>query len=120
LLAITGRTVTAALDDRLDILYAGLLPPHCGGSAMVGAQVVTGLARRGHALRAIATVTPEQLAGGDVFAMRHPRVALTRLCVPLSGSFPENPEPDEHPNEYHPTEHVQLLAMLNRVLAERP
>jgi glycosyltransferase involved in cell wall biosynthesis len=47
----------------LDVLYVGTLPPHQGGSAVTGVQLLTGLERRRHVVRAIAPITAA--AAGD-------------------------------------------------------
>jgi glycosyltransferase involved in cell wall biosynthesis len=68
--------------NQLDILYVGTLPPHPGGSAIVGAQVVVGLARLGHSVRALAPITSQVLHSGDPFAARHPEIGVERYEVP--------------------------------------
>lgn len=76
------------------IAYAGTLPPHPGGSAMVGADLVAGLARRGHAVTAIAPATaaalavPEPLAGAAFSIRRYP--------VPAFESSPNHPASEAH------------------------
>jgi glycosyltransferase involved in cell wall biosynthesis len=67
---------------RLSVLYVGTLPPHPGGSAVSGSQLIAGLARRGHRVRALAPITPEALRAGDAFAARHPAIQVTRFPVP--------------------------------------
>src|SRR5262245_24757719 len=66
----------------LDILYVGTLPPHPGGSAVWGAQLLPAFAEGGHAVRALSPATTAQLAGGDPFAARQPKIAVTRFIVP--------------------------------------
>jgi glycosyltransferase involved in cell wall biosynthesis len=66
----------------MDILYVGTLPPHPGGSAVVGGQLLHGLAERGHRVRALAPITAEAAAAGDRFAVGHPAIEITRYRVP--------------------------------------
>jgi len=65
----------------LDVLFVGILPPHPGGGAISGGELVLGLVGRGHAVRALAPITEEAARAGDVFARRHPELALTRFSV---------------------------------------
>ena len=77
--------------DRLDILYIGTLPPHAGGSAIVGYQLLVGLARAGHSIRAIAPITSETLAAGDRFSGCHPEIRISRYLVPFFNNSPDQP-----------------------------
>jgi glycosyltransferase involved in cell wall biosynthesis len=63
----------------MDILYVGTLPPHPGGSAMVGEQIVAGLAALGHRVRALSAITAE---ADPVFERAHPAVPVIRYRVP--------------------------------------
>ncbi|MGH7787227.1 MAG: glycosyltransferase family 4 protein [Candidatus Binatia bacterium] len=65
----------------LDILYVGTLPPHQGGSAISAAQLLGAICERGHTVRALAPATQAQMATGDPFAARHPRIAVRRFAV---------------------------------------
>jgi glycosyltransferase involved in cell wall biosynthesis len=67
----------------LDILYVGTLPPHQGGSAISAAQLLAAFGERGHALRALAPATAAEIASGDPFAARQPRIAVRRFPVPV-------------------------------------
>ena len=67
----------------LEVLYVGTLPPHPGGTAIVGAQLLVGLARSGHSVRALAPITAEALRSGDQFAASHPEIGITRIEVPF-------------------------------------
>jgi glycosyltransferase involved in cell wall biosynthesis len=78
------------------ILYVGTLPPHNGGSAMVGYQLLVGLARIGHRIRAIAPITPAALEAGDDFVRRYPEIAVTRFVVPFFNSSPDLPMPQDY------------------------
>lgn len=68
----------------LDILYVGTLPPHPGGSAISAGQLLGAFAERGHTIRALAPATEAQLAHGDPYARRQPRVAVERFPVPCA------------------------------------
>jgi glycosyltransferase involved in cell wall biosynthesis len=48
----------SAPDRPLDVLYAGPLPPQPGGAAIMCGQLLAGLARLGHRVRAVAPITP--------------------------------------------------------------
>lgn len=67
----------------LNVLYVGTLPPHPGGSAISGAQLVVGLARRGHRVRALAPIALEGFRHMDGFAARHRKIPVTRFPVPF-------------------------------------
>lgn len=73
----------------MKIAYAGTLPPHPGGSAMVGIALLDGLARRGHQISAIAPITAEALERGDPLAGAP--FAVTRYLVPYFESAPNHP-----------------------------
>jgi glycosyltransferase involved in cell wall biosynthesis len=79
------------MPDTLNILYVGTLPPHPGGSAIVGAQLLSGLARAGHRVQALAPATPEALRHGDRFAESHPGIGVTRFPVPWFENSPDQP-----------------------------
>jgi glycosyltransferase involved in cell wall biosynthesis len=70
------------------ILYVGTLPPHPGGSAISGSQIVLGLAARGHQVRAIAPIEARVARGGDSFARRHPEIEIHRFEVAASLTTP--------------------------------
>lgn len=101
----------------LNILYVGTLPPHPGGSAVSGSQLLVGFARSGHTVRALAPITPEALRPGDVFALAHPEIAVTRFLVPYFETEPNIPPPDE----YRRLEGEQIQTVLRAMIAdERP
>jgi glycosyltransferase involved in cell wall biosynthesis len=66
----------------LAILYVGVLPPALGGAQHVGGLLVTGLAERGHRVRAISPITAEAQQDGDVLARAHPALRVARLVAP--------------------------------------
>jgi glycosyltransferase involved in cell wall biosynthesis len=71
----------------IDILYVGgLAPPHRGGSGILGTELVTGLTRLGHRLRAL---TPRPAASTSTcarFEARHPEVETTWFPIPVASS----------------------------------
>jgi glycosyltransferase involved in cell wall biosynthesis len=80
----------------LDLLFVGLLPPHPGGAAISAGQIMTGLARRGHVVRAVAPITEDAARAGDPFAARHPAIEITRFTVPYFYVSPQTPAPEEY------------------------
>ncbi|HYA35409.1 MAG TPA: glycosyltransferase family 4 protein [Candidatus Binataceae bacterium] len=68
---------------RFSFLYVGALPPHRGGSAIVGENLLTGLARAGHKVCALAPVSDSDADTPDDFARAHPEISLTRYRVPF-------------------------------------
>jgi glycosyltransferase involved in cell wall biosynthesis len=76
----------------MKIAYAGTLPPHPGGSAVLGHMLLAGLARRGHAVSAIAPITAAALAGGDPLAGAD--FMVTRYLVPQFETVPYRPASD--------------------------
>jgi len=90
------------------ILYVGTLPPHPGGSAVVAAQILRGLAGRGHRVRALAPITPETLSTGDVFAAGCPEIDLTRFLLP----YFENAHDESGPDTYRQLEWTRILEAL--------
>jgi glycosyltransferase involved in cell wall biosynthesis len=99
----------------LNILYVGTLPPHPGGSAIVGAQLVVGLASLGHAVRAVAPVTAEALRAGDDFAARHPEVRLERVEVPHFAITLAMSSSDD----YRSSEGERMKEMIRPLIAEQ-
>lgn len=86
------------MDKAIEIMYIGVLPPHGGGAAIASAQVLEGLAERGHKIRALCPM-PENLSGAeDVYATAHPEIAVTRYIVPHAGLNPLVPFPDDYRN----------------------
>jgi hypothetical protein len=61
---VASRSMASRPEPPMDILFVGPLTPLPGGAAISMSQLLIGLAGRGHAVRAIATITPEALAAG--------------------------------------------------------
>jgi len=106
--------MTGAGARGLDLLYVGTLPPHEGGSAMVAAQVLPGLATMGHRIRAVAPITEVDLRSGDLFAERNGGIELNRFVVPYLDVSPDTPPSEEYRRrerrsiERHVTRSVEL------------
>jgi glycosyltransferase involved in cell wall biosynthesis len=69
----------AAPDRSLDVLYAGPLPPQPGGAAIMCGQLLVGLARLRHRVRAVAPVTRDAQDGEGGALLG---VEITRYLVP--------------------------------------
>ena len=72
----------------LDILYVGTLPPHPGGSALSGAEILKGLAADGHKVRAIGPVTPATRLAAASWDRAHPSLEVRRFEVPFFQTEP--------------------------------
>lgn len=107
----------AVSDTRgyLDILYAGTLPPHNGGSAIVGYQLLVGLAGVGHGIRAIAPITSETLAAGDKFSRCHPQIRISSFLVPFFNNSPDQPMS----RDYHSAEAAAIVGAFEAAILER-
>ena len=66
----------------LNILYVGTMPPHPGGSAISGYQLLGCLARLGHAVRVLAPTTPAARSCSTALDASHAQIATTRFEVP--------------------------------------
>ncbi len=96
------------------LLYVGTLPPHQGGSALVAAQVLPGLAARGYGMDAVAPITE---AAGDDFAALNPEIAVRRFTVPYLDTSPDTP-PSE---DYRRLERESIERLVtSSIEAERP
>jgi glycosyltransferase involved in cell wall biosynthesis len=79
----------------LDILFAGTLPPHPGGSAIANGNLLAGCARMGHRVRALAPmVSAGDESPGDAFAAAHPEIVVTRYAMPWFEMSPDVPAPE--------------------------
>lgn len=85
--------MTQRSPKKLNILYVGTLPPHPGGSAISGSQLIDGLAGLGHSVRALAPITAKTLRNGDTFANNHPNINVTRFLLQYFESAPNIPPP---------------------------
>jgi glycosyltransferase involved in cell wall biosynthesis len=101
----------------LSLLYVGRVPPHPGGSAVVAAQLLAGLAARQHRVRVLAPITPEGLTGGDAFARRHPALRIERYLVPHFATARERTYEDI---AYQRAEGECLAAALPRLVTDEP
>ena len=77
----------------LDILYAGTLPPHRGGSAISGSQLMIELSNTGHDIRCLGAITPGELKSGDRFSKKYPDLHVTRFLLPFFETSPDIPPP---------------------------
>jgi len=101
----------------LNLLYAGTLPPHPGGSAVSGSQILIGLARLGHAVRALAPIAGDARAADDPFGAAHPGIPVTRFPVPYYETAPNTPSSDD----YRRREAAGIRSNLDRLIrAARP
>ena len=107
-------SLTTGPRKSLNILYVGSLPPHPGGSTIVGSQLVVGFSDLGHRVRALAPVTAEGLEASRIFAAQHRRVGVTRYPVPYFETSPEIPLPDD----YLRSEGEQIRKSLNALITE--
>jgi L-malate glycosyltransferase len=78
------------------LIWVGVLPPHQGGAAVSGFQLLVGLARAGHTIRSLAPITPETVAVGSRFAAEHPQLRVTRFEVPYFETNPVTPAPEAY------------------------
>lgn len=97
----------------LDILYVGTLPPHQGGSAISAAQLLGAFSERGHTVRALAPATQAQMARGDPFAARQPRISVQRYIVPSPYTTAYRPADASYQRSESDGIHRLLPAMLN-------
>lgn len=68
---------------QLRILFIGMLPPRPGGAAVSLGQIITGIAREGHEVCAVAPITAGALvAEGDWFASARPELRVYRYLLP--------------------------------------
>lgn len=100
---------------KLNILYVGTLPPHTGGTAILGSQLLIGLTRLGHEVRAVAPITDEKLRSGDTFADNHPEIGVTRILVPYFESSPDIPPPDK----YRKIEGEQIQKVMTALIVDQ-
>ena len=101
----------------MKILYVGTLPPHNGGTAVLGYQLLKGLAKLGHTINAISPITKKALELGDKFATGNKYITITRYLVPYFESSPDKPPSDE----YRSLEREQIKdAILNIPVIRKP
>lgn len=98
----------------LDILYVGTLPPHPGGSAIFGYQLLGCLAELGHTVRILAPTTPSARSRSTAFDRAHGELDTTRFDVPhfeIPPCFP-------YPPDYVRLEQAQVESGLAALLAQ--
>lgn len=101
----------------LNILFVGTFPPRLGGSAIANSQLLLGCARLGHRVRALAPITADTQQAGEIFASRHPEIAVTRYLIPSFENSPNLPASDSH----RQVESQQIQNLLPRLIdQERP
>jgi len=83
-------------DKVLNILYVGTLPPHRGGSAISGSQLIIEFAKLGHKIRSLAAITPEEMNSGDKFKKQHPELNILRFLLPYFETSPNVPPSDDY------------------------
>ncbi len=100
---------------QLDLLYVGTLPPHPGGSAVSCLQIIDGLSRAGHRVRAVAPVTRETRDEAKAIADEFPRIRFVRFEVPyyqiLSGVPPAK--------DYRQQKGDRIRAIVQKLVDER-
>lgn len=96
------------------LVWVGVLPPHQGGAAVSGFQMLVGLARAGHAIRSLAPITAETARAGESFAAQYPELGVTRFRMPYSETSPNIPATET----YRQLEQQQIETGLS-VLIER-
>ena len=101
------------LVKNLNILYVGKLPPHPGGSAILGFQLLIGLANNGHSVRSIAPLTNERIQNKDTFAVNYPEINVTRITVPYFDTSPDIPPSDE----YRINEGKQIIKVMSQMIS---
>jgi glycosyltransferase involved in cell wall biosynthesis len=102
---------------KLDILYVGTLPPQPGGAAVVGGQLLQRLAARGHAVRALAPISPATCATRADFAASLSPACVTWFPVPRFEHAPDAP-PD---GDFASAEREHITAQLpSMIRATRP
>lgn len=98
----------------MNIVYVGTLPPHPGGSAIVGGQLVEGFAARGHRVRAVAPIT-EVARAVDPYATARPGLTVARYGVPRFQTDSGRPDP-----AFRVAERAGVEGILRPWLAEDP
>lgn len=78
--------------ESLDIGFVGTLPPVPTGAAIMCAQLLNGLANRGHTVRVVAPITAETQDTGDAFARAYPHISVERFLVPYYATYSESEE----------------------------
>ncbi len=101
----------------LDILYAGMLPPHHGGAALSAWQLVSQIARCGHSIRAI---SPLRAGASDHLPGRKGeqlQLTVERFTVPFDFIGPNNPPP---PGYWELEQREVQSRLASQITARRP
>ena len=99
----------------MDIIYVGTLPPHRGGSAISGFQLIKAMTVNGATIRAIGPVTRDTIDIAKDFEAIHPEIEFHRFEVPYYRISPDSPATDP----YWTAENKALKVCLQRVLMQR-
>jgi glycosyltransferase involved in cell wall biosynthesis len=78
------------------LIWVGVLPPHKGGAAVSGFQMLVGLARAGHSIRSLAPITADTAVLGARFDAEHPELGVTRFHVPYEETNPGVPSSEAY------------------------
>jgi len=99
------------------LIWVGVLPPHQGGAAVSGFQMLVGLARGGHSIRSLAPITTDTAVGGARFDAEHPELRVTRFPVLYDETNPGLPSSEA----YRASEQQHIEEGLRALIAgERP
>jgi glycosyltransferase involved in cell wall biosynthesis len=82
---------------------------------MFSAQLLVGLAARGHRIEAITPITAAGLENGDRFAERNPELTVTRFELPYLATGPDMPPTPE----YREHERAMIGALLEQAVGRR-
>lgn len=104
------------MERPLNVLYAGTLPPHPGGSAISGSQLLIGMARAGHRVRALGPLTAATDAEARSFEERHPEPEVRRYPVPEYYTRVYQPAGATH----HESEGIAVRRHLREMVASEP
>lgn len=101
----------------LTIYYVGTLPPHPGGSAISGGQLLERLAAAGHHVEALASIESANRHEPDRFAAAHPAIKVMRY--PVASFFTSVHLPPDEKHFRDEGAHVQAN-LRSRIARSRP
>ena len=99
------------------LLWTGVLPPHQGGAAVSGFQMLVGLAQCGYRIRSLAPITAEMADSGRAFDTAHPELGISRFQVPYAETSPHTPASDAYRDIEQGSIETELSSL---IAAERP